>query len=857
MKAAWKSLAAARTSLLALASPALAQQTPGDQTGTAQAAGAGQSAASATNAPASPRGTPAPTAAPAADASSADIIVTARRVEERLQDVPISITVFNQQQLNNRNVVNAQDLATYTPSLSANSNFGDVNSSFAIRGFVQDIGTQPSVGVYFADVVAPRGSSPNIPIGDGAGPGSFFDLQNVQVLKGPQGTLFGRNTTGGAVLLVPQKPTSKFEGYIEGSYGDYDLKRIQAVVNVPLGDRARFRIGVDHESRDGYLHNDTGVGPDRFNDINYYAVRASLVLDLTPDLENYTIASFLRSDTTGSLQKLIGCVPGVGLSMFACDQLANERAKGAGFYTVQNNPLQNPRTLLDQWQVINTTTWRATDDLTVKNIASYAQLTEFFRNPLFGTDFNLYRIAGETIAGLGLPASLNPYKPGTSIGFATIAPLAGYNSADQWTATEEFQLQGNSLAGRLTWQAGAYLEISQPLRRSGSQTPALLFCRNSAIFDCDNPIGAGSEGQSIAETFFHNVGLYTQGTYSVTDKLKLTGGIRYTWDRVRTDSQQYSYAVPVPEMPVFTKCGNPDASPPGCFLRYHERSHAPTWLIDVDYKPTDRILAYAKYARGYRAGGITPNSPTELATFRPEKVDSYEGGLKTSFLGAVRGTLNVAGFYNDFTNQQIQLGLDPKVLGQATPASTILNAGKSRIYGAEVEGSVTPFRGFTLDVSYAYLNTKVRSVTIPDFSSPLYVLDSPVRAGDKLTLSPANKVSATAAYVLPLDEAIGRVTLAATFTHTDRQVSNYADRNSSNPAIRGLGTLAARNLLNLNLNWNSIVGTPIDLALFATNVTNQHYYSFVPGLAQQVGIETAQIGEPRMYGARLRVRFGE
>src|SRR6201996_240802 len=173
-----------------------------------------------------------------------EIIVTARRIEERLQDVPISMTVLSQEQLTDRNVVNAADLAAYTPSLSVDTRFGSTNTAFAIRGFVQDVGTAPSVGVYFADVVAPRGAANNVAIGDGAGPGSFFDLQNVQVLKGPQGTLQGRNTTGGAILLVPQKPTGKLEGYVEGSIGNYDMKRIQAVVNVPLSDRARFRLGV-------------------------------------------------------------------------------------------------------------------------------------------------------------------------------------------------------------------------------------------------------------------------------------------------------------------------------------------------------------------------------------------------------------------------------------------------------------------------------------------------------------------------------------------------------------------------------------------------------------------------------------
>ncbi|MFM5907834.1 MAG: TonB-dependent receptor plug domain-containing protein, partial [Novosphingobium sp.] len=139
--------------------------------------------------------------------SPTDIVVTARRVEERLQDVPISITVFNQEQLGNRNVAVASDLATYTPSLSTNTRFGPEKATFAIRGFNQDASTAPTVGVYFADVVGTRAQGGTAG-GNTVGAGSFTDLQNVQVLKGPQGTLFGRNTTGGAILLVPKRPTS-------------------------------------------------------------------------------------------------------------------------------------------------------------------------------------------------------------------------------------------------------------------------------------------------------------------------------------------------------------------------------------------------------------------------------------------------------------------------------------------------------------------------------------------------------------------------------------------------------------------------------------------------------------------------
>lgn len=240
----------------------------------------------------------------AAEIDASDIVVTARRVEERLQDVPISITVFNQEQIDQRNIVSAGDLAAFTPSLQANSRFGGDNTSFSIRGFVQEAPTSPSVAVYFAEVVAPRANGATTG-GNGAGVGAFFDLQNVQVLKGPQGTLFGRNTTGGAVLLTPRKPTDELEGYLEGSIGNYDLMRIQGVVNVPLSDTFRVRFGVDRQKRDCYLRNISGIGPDRSADINYTAYRLSIVGDLTPNLENYTVATYSDSDNNGSVPKMI------------------------------------------------------------------------------------------------------------------------------------------------------------------------------------------------------------------------------------------------------------------------------------------------------------------------------------------------------------------------------------------------------------------------------------------------------------------------------------------------------------------------------------------------------------------------
>jgi iron complex outermembrane receptor protein len=883
-------LSTALTLSIGIAAPAFAQDTPGDRSGTPTAAGAGQSAATSTNAPAPS----VPTRASSNDSGNADIIVTARRVEERLQDVPISITVFNQQQISNRNVTDPTGLALYTPSLSANNNFGSENTSFAIRGFVQDAGTQPSVGVYFADVVALRGPTQGTQAGDSAGPGDFFDLQNVQVLKGPQGTLQGRNTTGGAVLFVPQKPTSKYEGYVEGSYGNYDMKRIQGMLNLPLSDIARFRIAVDHQERDGYLKNISGVGPNAYNNIDYTAVRASLVVDLTPDIENYTILSYSRSRTNGSNQKLIGCNPtggnatgftdptfgaGVGnfLGLLSCGQLAREKSEGAGFYDSEA-ALANPLSYIQQYQAINTTTWRASDNLTIKNIASYGQFIDKQRSPLFGTNFQRSDLPPlyQALFGAGVPAI-----------FTDIIPAPGLNTADQYTTTEELQLQGSALDSKLTYQGGLYFEYSGPLGSVGNQSNQVLQCASTTAPSCTDviglaftglvsagagtfvPVNVGALNHTVGETTFRDEGVYAQASYALTSKLKLTGGIRYTRDRQTNNSTRYYYqftVTPPYNQPPVIKCTDPTQAP-SCSESLRQKSQKPTWLIDLDYKPTDDILAYAKYSRGYRSGGVFSNAPADHRTFAPEKVDAYEAGLKTSFRGALHGTLDVAGFYNNFSNQQLQLGFNtnPNFMGTGFPAPVspttgIVNAGKSRIWGVEVDSSITPFRGLTLNADYTYLNATIRKIAPFGTTDPNYIAaQTSIAPGSPLALSPKNKVSATATYTLPFDESIGRISVGATFTHTDKQLTNYVYQTPAAVALFGhnFGYINKQNLLNLNLNWSNVAGLPVDVAVFATNVTDKHYYNFIAGLGGLTGAgnEFATIGEPRFYGGRIRYHF--
>lgn len=790
-----------------------------------------------------------------AGADAGDIIVTARRVEERLQDVPISITVFNQQQLTNRNVTSGVDLAAYTPSLQANSRYGVENTSFAIRGFTQEQRTTASVAVYFADVVAPRGGG-STTTGDGAGPGSFFDLQNVQILKGPQGTLFGRNTTGGAILLVPQKPTDNLEGYVEGTLGNYDLRRVQAVVNVPLSDTARLRVGADRQVRDGYLRNISGVGPDDFADINYIAARASLVVDLTPDLENYTIASFMRSDTNGTMPKLTSCFPAVRgrmsiTGMLSCDQI--ERAEGRGDYAVEGG-LPSPKLFMEQWQLINTTTWQVSDTLTIKNIASYAQLVNRTRNEAFGTRWVI-------------PDSFNGAPTGDIAGlsatFVNILHAPNNNTSDQSTFSEELQFQGNSSDDRLVWQGGAYFELSTPLGPQGNLNPSTLSCV-MGTYDCTDVIGTlqgrpgtgGTLQYNVGRTTYRNIGLYGQASYKLTEQLQLTGGLRYTWDQMRSTVQKALYTYPVPHTPV-GQCANsllrlqPFTDPFDCEENFKQSTSAPTWLLGLDYHPDDDVLLYAKYSRGYRQGGTNPFSAEGYNTYNAEKVDTYEIGAKASWRGAMPGNFNVAAFYNDFRDQQVQTGFTNS-RGLIAPNIAIVNAGKSRIQGIEVETTVSPIDGLSLNGSYAYLDTKLLEfapVPVPASFIPgsLYDVLIPTNAvGKTLPFSPKHKLSVTGSYTLPLPASVGKVTLGATYTYTAAIRATYSGTQ---------GLLPSYQLLNLNLNWNSVAGTPVDLAIFATNVTKERYFTQVNEQSSS-GFVSKFLSEPRMYGLRVRYNFG-
>jgi iron complex outermembrane receptor protein len=370
----------------------------------------------------------------------------------------------------------------------------------------------------------------------------------------------------------------------------------------------------------------------------------------------------------------------------------------------------------------------------------------------------------------------------------------------------------------------------------------------------------GSINDSARKIYFRNKGVYAQATYDITKQLSITGGIRYTWDKMKSISQDSRIAVP-----SLTRTCNDRvrfgtaviASREQCTLILRAASKRPTWLIDVDYKPTDDILLYAKYARGYRQGGINPTAVL-FEAWGPEKVDAYEIGAKTSFhTGSVRGYLNLAAFYNNFSDQQLNMnGIalttpGPGFVAGFAGSQGVVNAGKSTIKGIEVDASAKFFRSFQLDLGYTYLKTLLKEITIPPVpvGGPYAAFLPTAVVGGPLALSPKHRLTLTGTYTLPVPESIGEIRLGATFVYTAKQAFTQA-------TLPQFQTLPATSLLNLNVNWDNFLGQPFDLAFFMTNVTNKIYPTSVGSSWFSAGFEAESFGAPRMWGFRARYRFG-
>jgi iron complex outermembrane receptor protein len=767
-------------------------------------------------------------AAPVRDAAAQDqtaassggleeIVVTARRREEKLQSVPIAITAFTAADIRSKNINSAQDLTVFVPSLIMNNNAG-FGSGFSLRGQTASLGAGPAVVGYFAEVPLVNGQSGIGTFQGGTGPGLFYDLENVQVLNGPQGTLFGRNTTGGAILFTPQKPTNNFEGYAQVTLGSYNWHEFEGAVNVPIvEDKVLLRLAGDVAMRDGYT-TDVGSGAVNGKDYSnrdYWAFRASLVLRPTDDFENVTIFSSLYRHENGPGVVLTGVNPTgalattVGLGT-ALTYLGQQNARGPR--ETENSPLSGVDKEWD-YGVINTSHWDVTEDVAIKNIAAY----QVNKNSAFLTDFD------------GSPFQIQDVQP---------------RVGEPWTAasqqySDELQFSGKALDDHLQWTLGGYLEYSAPTTFPEFDVTQLIDVAPPpppggvhvpfyipALIRVQE--GSTQRSQAVYGQMEYDFG----GVSQALDGLKLTLGYRYTWD-YRSDQS----AIDIPTFGYICAL-KPGLSAPNCGLGSSGDFHAPTWTAGLKYQITPETLVYVKGSRGYKSGGFNLSTPKQsaYASFKPEYVTDVEIGLKSDWeIWGVKGRTDIDLFNDDY--KDIQRSVTQIINGLSSPVTE--NAAAATIQGIEFQGTFLPVAGTEVNLAYSLLAAKYDSFIDPLQGS---------RAGLEFPFVPKNKVSVTVKQDIPIPAEWGDLSLSATYSYQShvKGDNSYA----AITIIQGYG------LLNLRADWHDVFQQPFDVSLFVTNATDELYVTKNFGLYDVFGVNAVEYGEPQMIGAQIRYRFG-
>lgn len=744
--------------------------------------------------------------APAGASAGADeLVVTARRREESAQAVPLTVTVAGAEQLRERHIVNTADIQTLTPALRIAPQVSAITPNFVIRGQGRPLfsGAMPSVVTYFNDVPLPQDGSI----------APLFDLASVQVLKGPQGTLFGRNTTGGAILLTPQlAELDAFNGYIEATAGTYNARELGAAINIPLGDHLALRLAGESVRRDGLVKNLNG-GPD-LDDRHSDSVRASLRWEPTSNFENVLVYDRVEVDQTGGGIVLSGVfTDGAGNVLGNIATPANapyflggainndvrlilDQQRADGPRTAR--PGIDPFTRADIWGVSNTSVLDL-NGVTLKNIFGYRSVTLHDRIDVDGTPLQL----NDRINGNG-----------------------AFPQVDLEQFSNEFQVMGSLFSGSLDYIVGLFYLDERPAGNQGTQ--ARQFYRPGI-----------SPEAVVTSTYISNESraIFGQATYrfgGVLDGLNLTGGYRYTWDD-RTFCVMQGPAIR-PE----GDCGAANIS-----TDFAE----PSYTISADYRINNDFMVYAVTRSGYRGGGVNTNVPVgspQGGSYDPEFSTDYEIGFKSDWrFGDIFARLNAAVYRVEIEDIQVSAQAVLPLPGGGTMNSVIVaNAAEAHAEGYEIEAQIQPTDALTFHVLYEGFDAAYDRFTGPPGFAAGTLLSQEFNV-------PSHTLNVGARYRLPTPVEVGDISISANYRWVDDILI------STTPSVPNALTVQdAYEVIDIRLDWRAIANSRVDGALWVRNLTDELYRTGMANSAAPFGVATSYYGEPITAGIELRYSFG-
>jgi iron complex outermembrane receptor protein len=749
------------------------------------------------------------TAAPEAETADdfGTITVTARRRDENLDKVPASVAAFGADQLEARSISTESDLQKAVPGLTIRESLSSNQLNYSLRGQSVDAYSSSSPGVlpYFNEVQITTTSAT-----------SFVDLESVQVIKGPQGTLFGRNTTGGAVLYGTAKPTNELSGSLKGRLGNYDLREGEAVLNFPIvDDKILLRVAGSIIRRDGFIYDDVNkidLGRD-----SAQTGRVTLLIRPNDRFENITMFQYNSTNGTNTGSPVYNVYPtsvtaitysaaglGAGWPIYLAANPGTFPGGLAAFanFQKQRGPFKVSFNSDSEHRgrsriLTNTSTFELSDTLTLKNIVGYSNGHSWDSTDVDGTPYAIY-----------------------SNGLDEVHDRQEFASK-QWS--EEFQVQGNAFDGRLDYIVGAYAGYE----RKYFYIPTAFFDLRPLV-----PTVPSADKENVQVT--RNQGLFAHGSYEVSDGLKLTAGFRYTWEQVKARHLARS---------LYGQLG---FAPNGI----NDKFAKPSWNVGVEYQASDSTLVYITHRGSWRSGGFNTNSqlaPGSIAVggalFLPESTKDIEAGLKfNGDIGTAPVRFNVAVFNQWVDNIQRAVYVNITTPIPLGPTALTANVPQAKVTGVEVEAEIKLTPWLTMGGNFAYTDAR--------FNKNIVTLFGVTTAFGPFPDTPRESGSVFAQINVPLAGDLGSISLRG-----DLYAQSKFYYSSVNNTINPGSELPGYSVANFRLDWSNIGGSNFGAAFFIKNAFNETYYTGGLALGSVLGLNTAIPGRPRTFGGELSVKF--
>jgi iron complex outermembrane receptor protein len=801
--------------LLACASRVAAQQS--DAGAPVQPSDAGVSAPAAPTEPELPPSQVAPEPAPAPDAGvpipepdagapapleptapSGEIIVTAQRYEQDVQKTPVAVDAFSLRSMDERGVSNLQDVGKFTPNLQLQATNRPAGGGSAYAAYIRGIGTgdfqfptDPGVGLYVDDVYIARTI--------GGLMSTDADLERIEVIKGPQGTLFGRNTIGGAINILTSKPhlTGDPEGTALVRLGTYGRKDFTLSANTPLVENvvgAKLTISSLHS--DGY--GERVLDGQKTNGEERLVARGGLMFRLSEDLKIRLDGDYSHQDQAPPTGVMLAFVP-AGPTVMKIDK-----------YNMIAAPALNPGLALPTGSVFDAR-WNSPGD---------------FKTNALQPMYDRYNLGGGAARIMWSPSDAFSLKSITAAralssdvavdGDQTPYPLqSSHTKLNDQQYSEELQVSGY-VAERLNYTVGLFA-----FRESGRSTIDTQSFHG--LFENEPmqvPADAGDTFTRFQLTAT-SLAAFTQETFRIIDSFHITAGAR-----INRDQKDYDYGVD------FTQRGM--AQIPATHASASWVSFTPK--AGLDWSPIEPVLLYASYSQGFKSGGFSasnnPNNPAPV--YNPERVTGYELGVKTHWFEGRKLTTDITGFYNDYRDIQLTVqSVDP--MTNANVRST-QNSGGSKIKGFEAEVVAAPVRGLNINAGLGYVDAKFDSL-----SSAAQM--SGFKLGDPLPQIPNLTFNAGLQYAF--DIGVGELSLRYDVSYKGKTRLTVADPTSEQ---------AGYALHSARIAFVPARLQELELAIYGVNLADERYYVYLatlPPTGQKAGIP----GAPRLIFGMVKYTF--